>query len=169
MDKYKTLMGFNKTAMRSDNGFTVLELLIVVVILGLLSFMVIPEMTEATPDGDSQESELAGQLLTLRTVLDLYRVQHLDQFPCGDPASPVSPAQFSQRMTTKTNGDHSAKGIFGPYLVGFPVNSFNGLDDVRYGSDAGANQAGWCFDPATGSIRPDDGKQGPDGTRHSEM
>ena len=148
-------------------GFTLLEIIIVLLILGVLTRIVIPRMTEAK--SDDAELFLQSQLVTLRAQLDIYRTQHLDQFPCGDVQKPADSSEFVKRLTNRTNADHSENGIFGPYLVLFPTNSFNGLSSVRYGSDRGANKAGWCFDRLSGEIYADDPGRGPEGTLHSKM
>lgn len=144
-----------------------LEILIVLVILFFICWNVIPEMTRGAGVGVYKEAELESALLTIRAKLDLYKAEHLDQYPCGDPAQPATPEEFVTRLTTVTNADHSPRGIFGPYLNRMPVNVFNGLNDVRYGDDPGRNLAGWCFNPATGEIHADDNLASSDGTPHS--
>ena len=149
-----------------QRGFTILEILLVLGILGVLCWVVIPEMTAAAGDDDHQETALENALLSLRSRLELYKAEHLNQYPCGNPSNPDSPSDFANRLLTITNADHSSKGIFGPYLTRFPANVFNGLNDVRYGNDPGKNLAGWCFDPVSGHIYADDGQASPDGTLH---
>jgi prepilin-type N-terminal cleavage/methylation domain-containing protein len=149
-----------------QQGFTILEILVVLVILGILCWSVIPQMTQAAGEDDHQETTLENALLSMRSRLELYKAEHLNQYPCGDPTNPDSPVDFVERLLTITNADHSPKGIFGPYLTRFPINTFNGSDDVRYGNDPGKNMAGWCFDPATGSIHADDDQASPAGTLH---
>jgi len=156
-----------RTKYNTGRGFTVLEILIVLAILGFVCWTVIPEATRGAGAGEYKEAELESTLTMLRAKLDLYKAEHLDQYPCGDPANPAAPEAFVKRMVTVTNADHSPRGIFGPYMNGFPVNVFNGLNDVRYGADPGKNLAGWCFDPATGRIAADDNLASADGTPHS--
>ncbi len=156
-----------RTKQRIEQGFTILEILIVLAILGFVCWTVIPEATRGAGVGEYKESELEGTLTMLRAKLDLYKAEHLDQYPCGDPAYPSSPEDFVKRMVTVTNADHTPRGIFGPYMNRFPVNVFNGLNDVRYGNDPGKNLAGWCFDPATGRITADDNLASTNGTLHS--
>jgi general secretion pathway protein G len=148
-------------------GFTVLEILVIVVILGFLSWVVIPRLIEARMD--DRESVLIGSLATLRTQLEVYRVQHLNEYPCGKATHPADPKDFAERLTTKTNADHSPKGVFGPYMEKMPTNLFNEMNNVRYGTNFGAGLAGWCFDPATGRIAADDGGQTVDGTKHENL
>ena len=157
----------NYSLFSARKGFTLLEIMIVLIVLGVLTRIVIPQLTEAK--NDDAELTMESQLLSLRAQLDLYRKQHLDQFPCGDAQKPSDALEFVKRLTARTNADHSANGIFGPYLRVFPTNSFNGLSSVRFGDDPGANKAGWCFNPSTGSINADDRGRGPDGTLHSKI
>jgi general secretion pathway protein G len=148
-------------------GFTILEILVIITILGILSWVVVPQLTEARID--DRESVLIGSLQTLRAQLEVYRVQHLNEYPCGKALHPADPKDFTERLTTKTNADHSFKGVFGPYLKKMPTNLFNGMNNVRYGTNFGAGLAGWCFDPTTGRIAADDGGQTADGTKHENL
>lgn len=162
------LCNYKKSSIISTRkGFTLLEIMIVLIILGVLTRIIIPKLTEAR--SDDAELTMQSQLLALRAQLDLYRQQHLDQSPCGDAQKPADSTEFVKRLTARTNADHSENGIFGPYLRSFPTNSFNGLSSVRYGSDPGGNKAGWCFDPASGNIYADDNGRGSDGTLHSKI
>jgi prepilin-type N-terminal cleavage/methylation domain-containing protein len=56
------------------NGFTLLELLVVVVVLGLLAAMVIPRFSDMTQD--ASKSSIRSTLLTVRRQIELYRAQH---------------------------------------------------------------------------------------------
>jgi type II secretion system protein G len=60
-------------------AFTLIEILIVVVILGILAAIVIPQFTNASTQ--ASESSLKSQLQTIRGQLELYKVQHNDVYP----------------------------------------------------------------------------------------
>ena len=62
------------------SGFTLVEILIVVIILGILAAIVIPQFTNASQD--ARKSSLTSQLQTIRSQLSLAGLQHLDQ-PSG--------------------------------------------------------------------------------------
>ena len=112
-------------------GFTLVEILIVVIILGILAAIVIPQFTSASQD--ARKNSLVSQLQTLRSQLELYKLQHLDQLPStligGTPA-------WTQ-MTVKTNAA-GATGTttafpFGPYLQADPVNPLNSSNSTAVG------------------------------------
>ena len=60
-------------------AFTLIEILIVVVILGILAAIVIPQFSDASTQAN--EANVRSQLQTLRGQLELYKVQHQDVYP----------------------------------------------------------------------------------------
>ena len=60
-------------------GFTLVEILIVVIILGILAAIVIPQFTNASQD--ARRSSLASTVQTVRSQIELYKLQHGDQLP----------------------------------------------------------------------------------------
>src|SRR5438477_10098419 len=62
-----------------QSGFTLVEILIVVIILGILAAIVIPQFTNASTD--AKKSNLTSQLQTLRSQIQLYKLQHNDLPP----------------------------------------------------------------------------------------
>ena len=138
--------------MKAKHGFTLVEILIVVVILGILAAMVIPVFGQASTD--AKTSALASNLQKLRLQIELYKNHHNGHYPGSGTAS------FKDAMTGKTDLFGAAGGQYGPYLERIPVNSFNNNDSVRLnGAAAGANTDGWRFDTSTGDFRADDSAQ----------
>ena len=143
----------------SNKGFTLVEILIVVIILGILAAIVIPQFTEAS--NDARESALASDLQTMRSQLELYKVQHLDNYPVA--------ATFVTQLTSRTNsagtvmpadGD-AADYPYGPYLQKFPTNPFVSgatADDVSTGTATvpGDGSTGWYFETDAGKFSPND-------------
>src|SRR5579862_3947251 len=64
---------------RKSRGFTLVEILIVVIILGILAAIVIPQFTNAS--NDARKSNLSSQLQTLRAQIELYKLQHKETVP----------------------------------------------------------------------------------------
>ncbi|MFM9994199.1 MAG: competence type IV pilus major pilin ComGC [Phycisphaerales bacterium] len=71
-------------------AFTLVEILIVVVILGILAAIVVPQFTNATQD--AQAGNLQAQLDTLNNQLELFKARNNNQNPASlDAGGPMSP------------------------------------------------------------------------------
>ena len=139
-------------------GFTLVEILIVVIILGILAAIVIPQFTSASQD--ARKNSLVSQLQTLRSQLELYKLQHLDQLPSTLIGS--SPAWT--QMTVKTNAagatGTSTAFPFGPYLQADPTNPLNSqtaalvvtVDQTGGGALTGGTGKGFVISSANGKI-----------------
>jgi general secretion pathway protein G len=103
---------------RKNRGFTLVEILIVVVILGILAAIVIPQFTQASTE--AKISSLQSNLQSIRSQIELYKIQHNDNPPTDDTT-------FLTQMTTQTDVSGAAGTDFGPYLQKIPVNPFSGL------------------------------------------
>src|SRR4028119_1013688 len=124
-----------RTIRRSSKGFTLVEILIVVIIPGILAAIVIPQFTNASQD--ARKSSLTSQLQTIRSQVELYKLQHLDELPPSlETANSATPWA---EMTIKTNEDHQDAATapadkparFGPYLQAPPANPLNGFTAVH--------------------------------------
>ncbi len=148
---YKTLKGSNP-AMKKKTGFTLVEILIVVVILGILAAIVVPMFSDASIQ--SRNSAISNDLQKVRGLIELYKFHHNDELPAftGETSN-----DFIRRMTTKTDIYGDAGTNYGPYLNKVPKNPFSGKNSVRIdGAAAGANTDGWRFDTANGIFQSDD-------------
>ncbi len=140
--------------MQAKRGFTLVEILIVVVILGILAAIVIPQFTQASTE--AKTNSLASDLQTLRSQIELYKVQHNDTAP----ALLTFEGQmiYTSDIAGNVNGVSKARaGLFqlGPYLERVPANPFNNLDTLGAAGTVD-NSVGWGYDPATGEIRAAD-------------
>jgi general secretion pathway protein G len=123
--------------------FSYVEIIVVAIVLGIAGKMIAPQFTKAGNE-EAKVSKLVDGLETMRTQIDLYRVQHEDILPPTD-----SIESFETAMTT-TVEQH------GPYIKQIPTNPFNGLKTVRFDREpAGAGKAGWRFDTKTGLFQAD--------------
>ena len=113
-------------------AFTLVEILIVVVILGILGAIVIPQFSDAS--GDAKRSALISNLATIRAQLELYKLQHNGSYPT----------------------DSTTSGTLGPYLLSLPVNPYTGTSTVNA---ADGTASGWYYSVSSGvaTFRANDG------------
>jgi prepilin-type N-terminal cleavage/methylation domain-containing protein len=164
---------------RAEKGFSLVELLIVVIILAILAAIVVPQFANTANDarGSATDSSLAG----MRSAVELYRQQHTGYpgalaatggtCPAGSTAGTgaVNTNQaFSDQLTRYTSiTGQSCTGTdatfnLGPYLRAVPVNPKNNLATVQIltGTVLGAlpapdNSHGWMFNVVTGEMAAD--------------
>jgi len=145
-------------------AFTLVEILIVVVILGILAAVVLPKFSNASQS--ARETALKDDMRLLRSQLELFKAQHRDispGYPGGSPASTPTEAELITQLTSftseycDTNASQSAVYHFGPYLAKFPTNPISGDASVRVianGSPVPAADGltGWIYKPQTQEI-----------------
>jgi general secretion pathway protein G len=138
------------TARRTiKKGFTLIEILIVVIILGILAAIVIPQFTSASTE--ARQGNLKSQLQTLRSQIALYKLQHRDIAPSQTSATFWNQlTQFSDDAGN-VNAAKTAVFKYGPYYEAPVVNPLTNSSTV--GAAAGEANMGWAYDAATGKIK----------------
>jgi general secretion pathway protein G len=134
-----------------NEGFTLIEILIVVVILAILAALVIPQFSSASDK--ARESALAKDLHMLRTQIQLFKAHHTGVLP-GQGGNDIV-----AQLTGKTDyaGVVDANGVHGPYMKLFPTNPFTDTSTVESGAGVpGGGDHGWYYNTSTGLISPDD-------------
>lgn len=138
--------------MKSRNAaFTLLEILVVVIVLGILAMIVIPKFTAAADS--AKAARMASDLRTIRQQLELYRLEHRGNFPT---LLATDTRQLTQ--TTNDDGTIAPAGKSGPYLQVMPANPFNDKATVEVEdgiADKGDGSHGWHFDMSTGCFDSD--------------
>jgi general secretion pathway protein G len=142
--------------MRAKSGFTLVEILIVVVILGILAAIVIPQFTDASTE--AKTSSLCSDLQTVRSQIELYKIQHNDVVPVPEVGGLTwNLMTMYTDISGNTNATKTAVFKYGPYLQKVPTNPFNDDSDIRIdGAGAGAGTEGWQFNSSTGAFHADD-------------
>ena len=137
-------------------GFTLVEILIVVIILGILAAIVIPQFTNAS--SDARNSNMVSQLQTLRSTIELYKLEHADGYPTTDGLA--TSAWDWTKLTGKTNPDFAGSTTGtptkGPYLqspLTNPLVAAGGTTVTNVNADPAVGTAeagGWVFSSASG-------------------
>lgn len=125
-------------------AFTLVEILIVVVILGILAAIVVPQFTNATQD--AQAGNLKAQLSSLNRQIELFRARNNGLLPGGAEAGEVDTAEFWNILI---NGDGA--DVKGGYIKAPPVNpaflggGANASAIATATDDTGSADAGWTI------------------------
>jgi len=152
----------SKTTRRKQSGFTLVELLIVVIILGILAAVVIPQFNTAA--AESKEAALASNLATIRQAIELYKVQHNDTFPTSSIVT---------QLTSGTDVTGAAGTKYGPYIRNiFPANPIDSLSAVATPATMPASPTGaggWVYATGNGEFRANVAGTGPSGTDYFDL
>jgi general secretion pathway protein G len=152
----------NTRTRSARRGFTLIEILIVVIILGILAAIVIPQFSSAS--SDAKKASLRSTVQTLRSQVALYKLQHGDTLPnlSGAGAGNGWPALTASSVYQGTT--------VGPYMQSIPVNSLTNGNVVKdgdgtaavggadfiydYGAGAGSGNMWGTVDTTSGVILP---------------
>jgi len=139
-------------------GFTLIEVLIVVVIMAVLAGTIIPQFAASTKD--AKDSAFRFNLHALRSQIELYKIHHNSTPPTG---------ANNLEQLIKATDISGATGIpgpsypFGPYVQSsMPTNPFTNSNKVTLDTAAsgtptptGTSAAGWIYRASTGEIWAD--------------
>lgn len=141
-------------------AFTLIEILIVVIILGILASIVIPQFSNASHI--TRENTMKEDLRYLRSQITVFRFQHRDispGYPGGSTGSTPTATDFIDQMIHFTNDFCATSAApnpaypYGPYLSSMPSNPLTGQSGlwVVTGSTMPAPDANqpyaWIYNP----------------------
>ncbi|MBC8352173.1 MAG: prepilin-type N-terminal cleavage/methylation domain-containing protein [Planctomycetes bacterium] len=150
---------------QKSQGFTLVEILIVVVIMAVLAAVVVPQFTGSTDDAKRSTAEF--NLGSLRSVVQTFRAHHEGIKPSYSTVN-----KSIEGLLIETAADGTAGVGFGPYLVGMPDNPFTNVATVveftatpakpiPTAADVTAgNAGGWFYDKSIGNVWLDSNTQG---------
>ena len=129
-------------------GFTLIEVLVVVVILGILAAIVVPQFLTAADS--SRLSALKTDLHRMRTQIEIYFEQHEFYPTLVDFEASLTEASD---VLGNTAPDGTPGFPFGPYIHAIPVNPYTGNDTIGDGAVASSD---WYYDETTGEFLAND-------------
>ena len=184
------------TKYHNQEGFTLVELLIVAIILSILAAIAVPQFTSTTDD--AAEAALKSNLTGIRSSIAMYAQQHGGNFPgavassggtctggtAGTGAANSSTA-FEDQLLYYTNAAGQACSIadvpaggaveypYGPYIKSDipnnPVTNVGTISVVTTGNldmTGSGTDGGWLFDTKSGKFIADDTNLDNNGTSY---
>ena len=112
---------------QARKAFTLIEILIVVVILGILAAIVIPQFTDASDQANV--ASMKSQLQTMRSQIELFRIQDVVAYTAWDPIAAAAGSEWDPLIT-------------GDYLQAATRNPINNSTSVAGAPVAGL---GWVW------------------------
>ena len=120
---------------RKVEGFSLLELVIVIVIMGILAAVAIPKMSRASKSAGEAAAE--SNLKLLKVAIEQYAAEHDGTYP--------TVAAFVNQITTKISD-------YGPYIDEIPEMTTGDEKGSTTVAAADADGVAWIYDEDTGEI-----------------
>jgi prepilin-type N-terminal cleavage/methylation domain-containing protein len=134
---------------KRETGFTLVELIIVVAILGILAAIVLPEFQGHVQK--AKEAAAKDSLRILREAIERYAADH-NGIPPGYLNNNATSTPFDLYLYNQLCVD-------GNYLPQFPTNPFNDLYTIATFSNTASlpanatGNSGWIYKPATKTVK----------------
>ena len=125
--------------MKRSKGFTLIELMVVIVILGILSAVIAPRIPQFVDK--AREGRTKGNLATLRSTLNIYYSDNEGVYPVGNPGVALIPKYLKkvpECETVKTG--HSKQETIDLSATAATAGS---VDGGNWGYEEASTAAGW--------------------------
>jgi general secretion pathway protein G len=120
---------------KQARGFTLIELIVVIVILGLLAGLVVPRLFKHV--GQARTATAKAQIAAFQTALGVYKLD-TDSFPTNDMG--LAALRTAPPGVRNWNGPYLPKDVpldpwGNPYVYKFPGDHGDEPDIISYGAD----------------------------------
>lgn len=167
---------------QGGGGFSLIEILVMVVILGVLGAIVLPKFSDAS--NITRENTLKDDLRYVRTQIIVFKAQHGNTapgYPSGKTTASPTEQDYLLQMTGYTDEfcnivKQNSTKKFGPYLKRMPVNPLNGQSTILMVPNGSRmppgglpdNSTGWIYKPQTLELIPNTPGNDSEGTPYVE-
>ena len=150
-----------------QTGFTLVEVIIVVLVLSIVAVLVVPRFTSAAED--ARKAALGTNLSILRRQIEIYKSEHKGRGPHLNEAGTPDQWNFIPRLVSRTDIDGKLipTGEYGPYLLDWPRNVYAPVTvagAIKFGADPTSprdDSTGWYFSVTVGTMHVNT-TEGPD-------
>jgi prepilin-type N-terminal cleavage/methylation domain-containing protein len=111
----KNFWNNSKLFSRCQNGFTLVEMLIVILVLGILVAAIVPNLSRFTSQSVVEAAN--NELTTIKHTVMAYESDHLGDFPCSTQPTVGSPQTILIAGGTGIGSYLSAANVVGTYTV----------------------------------------------------
>ena len=138
-----------RKAKEQCGGFTLLELVLVIVIIGTIAAIAIPRLSRGA--AGASDAALQGSLAVLRKAIDLYATEHGGTLPT-EAGVEDQLLKYSDALGN-TQDTRNATYIYGPYLANLPALPVGTRKGNTHIADKNGDGVGWIYEQNTGDIR----------------
>lgn len=144
---------------RGYRAFTLVEMLMVIMIIGMLGSMAIPRIAGGARNAAA--ATLNGDLAVVRKAIFYYSAEHGSEFPGMDADSVTKQLVNYSSFDGSTSLTRDATMMYGPYLVAIPacpVGPNKGSTKILIDKTnsppvpSSAGGEGWIYNPVTGEF-----------------
>jgi len=139
----------NRQTKESSCGFTLLELVLVIVIIGTIAAIAIPRLSRGA--AGASDATLRGSLAVLRKAIDFYATEHGGALPTE--ADIENQLLLYSDIDSNTQATRDATFIYGPYLAKLPALPVGERKGNTHIAKKNGDGVGWIYKQSTGTIR----------------
>ncbi len=133
---------------RRNKAFTLVEILIVVVILGILAAIVVPQFTNATQD--AQAGNLQSQLKSLQNQIELYSARNNGTYPDFSSSANAWGVDLTSAATTMIGGGYIKSVPKNPAFTG--TGTQDSVSIVTTAGVQGSATTAWVWNSANRTL-----------------
>jgi general secretion pathway protein G len=139
-----------RRAAKTTRAFSLVELVIVVVIMGIIAAIAVPRLTSASANAGI--AAMNGDLTVLMKAIEHYAAEHGETYPNADKVS-AQLTQFSD-LDGNTTAQRDATHVYGPYVRSIPPLPYGPNKGNRLLAKAKGAGVGWLYLPTSGRVLP---------------
>ncbi len=138
-----------RKAKERRGGFTLLELVLVIVIIGTIAAIAIPRLSRGA--AGASNAALQGSLAVLRKAIDLYATEHGGTLPTKDGVE--NQLLLYSDALGNTQATRDTTFMYGPYLANLPALPVGERKGNTHIANKNGDGVGWIYKQNTGTIR----------------